>query len=154
MKNFYTKETITTTKHTQIYDITEKIISFIKKKGLKEGHIIVQVLHTTVGVYVNENEKRLLKDFINFLDKKAPIKKELYLHDDIEKRSDCPPDEPTNGHSHIKSAFYSNPSVSLIFYNGQLQLGKYQRIFFAEFDGPCPRKNKNKREYLISIIGK
>jgi thiamine phosphate synthase YjbQ (UPF0047 family) len=76
------------------------------------------------------------------------------MHDDIELRKDnCPVDEPVNGHSHIRAACYSNPSLSLILHKGKIQLGTYQRILFAEFDGPCPRKHKSVRKYLVSVIG-
>jgi len=146
------KNRLETKTHTGFYDITKEIIELIDESEIKNGQVVIQPMHTTVGVYVNENEPRLLEDLTIHLSGKAPQQEGIYLHDDIEYR-DCPPDEPLNGHSHIKSALYSNPSVSLILYKGKLQLGKYQRILFAEFDGPCPRKNKSQREYLISING-
>ena len=124
----------------------------MKESKIKDGHILIQPLHTTVGIFVNENEKGLLKDLIIHLLEKVPKIQEKYFHDDIKKRI-CPDDEPVNGHSHIKATLYSNPSLSLILSEGYLKLGKYQRIFFAEFDGPCPRKHKDIRKYLVSIIG-
>ena len=152
MKHFIIKEEFETFEQTKIYNITENILKIIKKSEIKNGHVLIQVLHTTVGIYINEGEERLLEDFVIYLNRIAPNIKGYYRHDDISKR-DCPEDEPINGHSHIKSAFFSNPSVSLILLGGELQLGKYQRILFAEFDGPCPRKHKTKRGILISIFG-
>jgi secondary thiamine-phosphate synthase enzyme len=152
MKYHLNRYKLETTKGTRIYDITDKVISFIKKSKTKNGHILIQPLHTTSGIYINENEKGLFKDLIKHLKKAVPELKGKYLHDDLIKRN-CPPDEPINGHSHIKSVLYSNPSLTLILSKGNLQLGKYQRILFTEFDGPCPRKNKEKRQVLISIIG-
>ena len=152
MKHFVKKEELETKEHVQFYDITESIRLIIQKSEIKNGHVLIQPLHTTVGIYVNEGELRLLQDFIMYLDRKVPQIKGRYLHDDIAKR-DCPENEPENAHSHLKAALYSNPSVSLVLFKGELQLGKYQRVLFAEFDGPCPRKNKDKRKYLVSIMG-
>ena len=152
MKYFLERKELETKEHSKFYDITGEVKGAIKKYKVQNGHVLVQVMHTTCGIYVNEGEERLLQDFVLYLNKKAPQNKGLYFHDDIEKR-DCPKDEPENGHSHIKSALYSNFSISLILNNGELQLGRYQRILLAEFDGPCPRKHKEKRKYFISILG-
>jgi len=153
MKYFLKEAYLETKEHTGIYDITEDVIDYVEKTKLLNGHVLIQPLHTTTGIFLNENEPRLLEDLIIHLSRKAPQINGMYLHDDIDKRN-CPPDEPLNGHSHIKSVLYSNPSLSLVLYKSELQIGQYQRILFAEFDGPCPRKHKSKREYLISIIGK
>lgn len=150
---YYKKIKINTLKEVEFLDITEKIKESVKESKIKNGHILIQPLHTTVGIFLNENEKGLLEDLVIHLSEKVPQIKGKYLHDDIEKRI-CPADEPLNAHSHIKTAFYSNSSLSLILFKGELKLGKYQRIFFAEFDGPCPRKHKSIRKYLISIMGK
>lgn len=152
MKCFFKKCDMSTGGPTKIYDITDEIINYIAESRIKNGHIIIQPLHTTVGIYLNESEKGLLLDFESYLKEKVPSRNE-YLHDDIESREDCPNDEPINCHSHIKSALFSNPSLSLIIFGGQPQLGKYQRILFTEFDGPCPRQHKSKRKYAVSIIG-
>ena len=144
---------LTTEKADYFYDITEKVQEYVRDSKIKNGHILIQPMHTTVGIFLNENEERLLRDFVKFLSKKAP-EGEGYLHDDIHLRKDnCPSDEPVNGHSHMRSALYSNPSLSLIIHEGKIQLGTYQRILFAEFDGPCPRNHKSTRKYLVSIIG-
>lgn len=152
MRHFFKKEGLETDKPSRFYDITDKVEEAVKESKINEGHVMIQSVHATAGLYVNEGEERLLEDFILYLNRAAPQGKGLYLHDNIAER-DCPDDEPENGHSHIKAAFYSTPSVGLVLNKGRLQLGKYQRIFFAEFDGPCPRKHKSKRKYLISVIG-
>ena len=152
MRHFLKESELVTDKSTDIYDITETVEESVRKSGIRNGHVLVQPLHTTVGIFLNENEPRLFEDLIIHLSKRAPQIKGKYLHDDLAER-DCPDDEPLNGHSHIKSSLYSNPSLSLVLFEEELQLGKYQRILFAEFDGPCPRENKGKRKYLTSIIG-
>lgn len=153
MKFFLKEESLSTKQADCFYDITEKVEGVVKESGIQSGHILIQPMHTTVGIFLNEGEKRLLGDFVNCLSKKAP-QGDKYMHDDIELREDnCPSDEPVNGHSHIRSACYSNPSLSLILHYGKIKLGTYQRILFAEFDGPCPRKHKGVRKYLVSVIG-
>ncbi len=153
MKYFVKEGNLQTEAEDKFYDITEEIQKFVDESGIQNGHILIQPLHTTVGIFLNEGEERLLKDFVNYLSKQA-IKGDNYMHDDIELRKDnCPPDEPVNGHSHMRAACYSNPSLSLILHKGKIQLGTYQRILFAEFDGPCPRKHKSVRKYLVSVIG-
>lgn len=152
MRCFFRICDLTTIGLTEIHDLTDEIINYTLESQIKNGHILIQPMHTTVGIYLNEGESRLIQDFVREINYRVPLKGE-YLHDDIEKRKDCPPDEPINCHSHLKSAFFSNPSLSLIIFGGKLQIGKYQRILFSEFDGPCPRKYKTKRRYAISIIG-
>lgn len=152
MRHFLKKEEIKTKEHTKIYDITPSIEKIVEESEFKEGHVLVQPRHTTTGIYLNEGEKFLFEDLIRHLSSRAPQIKGEYRHDNIAER-DCSDDEPENGHSHIKATLYSNPSLSLVLSEGKLQIGKYQRILFAEFDGPCPRNHKEKRQYLISIIG-
>jgi secondary thiamine-phosphate synthase enzyme len=153
MKHFVKEGNLQTKAEDKFYDITEEVGKIVRDSGINDGHILVQPMHTTVGIFLNEGEERLLIDFVNCLSKKAP-KGDKYMHDDIELRKDnCPVDEPVNGHSHIRAACYSNPSLSLILHKGKIQLGTYQRILFAEFDGPCPRKHKSVRKYLVSVIG-
>ncbi len=152
LSQFFERIEIKTDKHTKLCDITNDIAGIIERSGIREGNIIIQSNHTTAGLLLNEYENGLLKDFENFLDRHAP-RLNGYVHDDILKRKNCPEDEPINAHSHIKSALFTNPSVSLVLHDGRLQLGRWQRIIFCEFDGPCPRKNKDKRSCSVQIIG-
>ncbi|MCK4997699.1 secondary thiamine-phosphate synthase enzyme YjbQ [Candidatus Pacearchaeota archaeon] len=152
MRCFFRISDLTTKELTEIHDLTDEITNYVLESKIKNGHLLIQPMHTTVGIYLNEGEPRLIKDFILEINKRIPIRRK-YLHDDIDKRKDCPPDEPINCHSHLKAALFSNPSLSLIIFGGKLQMGKYQRILMSEFDGPCPRKHKSKRRYAISIIG-
>ena len=152
MRCFFRVCDLVTRELTEIYDLTDEIINYVAESKIKNGHLLIQPMHTTVGIFLNEAEPRLIRDFARELGARVPFKGD-YLHDDIHKREDCPSDEPINCHSHLKSAFFSNPSLSLIIFGGKLQLGRYQRILFGEFDGPCPRKHKTRRKYAVSIIG-
>ena len=102
MKHFLRESEIPITRETEIYDITEYVEGNVRESGIENGHVLIQPLHTTVGIFLNENEPRLFQDLILHLANQAPQIKGKYLHDDISER-DCPPDEPLNGHSHIKA---------------------------------------------------
>ncbi|MBT4375940.1 YjbQ family protein [archaeon] len=152
MKYFLEEVNLETDNLNYFYDITRDVRENVLKSDIEKGHVSIHPLHTTGGIYLNELEERLLQDFEKYIDKEVPRGKGLYLHDDFEKRN-CLSEEPLNGHSHLKVNFYSNPSLSLVLYRGELMLGEYQKIFFAEFDSPCSRKNKRIRKYLVSVIG-
>lgn len=150
--HFVKKEELETGVEVGLYDVTGQVQKVIEDSGIKNGLVVIQTMHTTTGIYVNEKEEFLESDVVLKLGAVAPDVKGMYAHDNIPER-DCPPDEPLNGHAHIKAILYSSVSVSLGLCKGKLQLGRYQRIFFAEFDGPCPRKHKDKRKYLIIVMG-
>ena len=141
-----------TKKRSEIYDITDSINKVIKKSGIEEGIVLIQAKHTTTGIVVNENEPNALEDIIEYLEKQAPFNNG-YRHDDPSLRKDCPEDEPINCDSHIKVSCYSQSSISWSVHKKELELGRYQRVLFQEFDGPCPRKHKTMRKYLVKIIG-
>lgn len=143
---------IKTKKRNEIYDLTDEINKIVKESKIKEGIILVQSMHATTGIIVNENEENALEDIIAHLAQQASFNNN-YKHDDISLRKDCPEDEPINCDSHIKATCYSQSSISWSVHKGKLELGKYQRVLFQEFDGPCPRKHKSTRKYLVKIVG-
>jgi len=134
----------------EFIDITAKINSALAEMKTNTGIVLIQTLNTTTALYVNEDEKYLFEDLEKHLQEKAP--KGGYKHDQIALR-DCPEDEPLNGHAHIKASFYGSPSVTLAYDNGSITIGKWQRVLFAEYDGPCPRDNKDVRKILVRAIG-
>ena len=136
----------------RFYDITEDINEVIKESEIREGIVLIQAEHTTTGIIVNENESNALEDIIDHLNQQAPYD-QGYRHDDPLLRKDCPEDEPKNCDAHIKLSCYSQSSISWSVHDGELELGRYQRILFQEFDGPCPRKHKTMRQYLVKIMG-
>ncbi len=136
---------IKTKKDFEIIDITKSVASFVKSKKINKGEITITTKHTTSSIRVNECEKRLLKDIEQYLNEIAPEGRE-YLHNDIEKRKNCPKNEPKNAHAHLK-ALLMGSSETLPIKAGILSLGKWQRIFFIELDGP------RKRTYTMELIG-
>ena len=113
------------------YDITDVVAEFAKDTKAYIGFVIIQSLHTTAGIKIMENEEFLIDDMERYLEKLAP-RSEKYDHDDI-KRRPVPDNERKNAHSHLK-AFFANTTETIPVINGELQLGRWQRIMFVEFD--------------------
>jgi len=137
-------EVIKTGNEGEIYNITPRIKEITKETNIQNGTAYIFTKHTTTAFAINENEERLKEDIKKHIEKTAP-KESKYLHDDIELRN-CLPDEPINGHSHIK-ALALNTSETIPIINGELALGKWQSILFFELD------SKKEREIIVQIIG-
>jgi secondary thiamine-phosphate synthase enzyme len=142
----HTKYSITTTRATQFLDITDGIADLIERSALRFGLVNVQSLHTTTAIVVNEHEPLLLADFENFLESVAP-RSAGYQHDDPQRRRvNVVPGERSNGHAHCRALLLPS-SVCLNVAGGALQLGRWQRIFLVELDGP------RTREISMLIVG-
>ena len=138
---------LTTNATLDFIDITDKVRKVIGEKGIKNGVINVQSMHTTMAVIIQEAEPLLLGDLKKTLEKVAPRTME-YMHDNFEIRTvNMNPNEPINGHSHCKAVFLT-PGVFLNIVKSKLQLGKWQRIFAVELDDSRPR------QIALQIIGK
>ena len=138
---------LTTNATLDFIDVTDKVKKVIKEKGIKDGIINVQYMHTTMAVIIQEAEPLLLGDLKKTLEKVAPRTME-YMHDNFEIRTvNMNPNEPINGHSHCKAVFLT-PGVFLNIVKSKLQLGQWQRIFAVELDDSRPR------QIALQIIGK
>jgi secondary thiamine-phosphate synthase enzyme len=130
---------------TDFIDVTDKIKEVLNNHKISKGIVNVYTTHTTTAIRINEKEDGLLTDAKKWLDKTAPGFKS-YEHDDIEKRTDVPVDEPANAHSHLKSLIMG-ASETIPIMNSKMVLGEYQRIFFVDLDGP------RKRKLIVHILG-
>ncbi len=129
---------IATVRPTQFIDITDRVNGLVAASNVRQGIVNVQALHTTTAILVNEHEPLLLADFETMLERTAPAGA-VYRHDDRTLRVvNLTPDERTNGHAHCRALFL-NPSVCLNVVGGRLMLGRWQRLFFVELDGPRER---------------
>jgi len=127
--------TISTTSRQQIININKQVRDIVKDSKIKEGLCLIYVQHTSAAVIINENaDPNIMLDIIDALNKVVPLGQ--WKHDKIDG----------NGDAHIKSAILG-PSETVIIDKGELQLGKWQDIMLAEFDGP------RKRTVLVKIIG-
>ncbi|MEQ8169515.1 MAG: secondary thiamine-phosphate synthase enzyme YjbQ [Candidatus Eremiobacterota bacterium] len=146
MKIFRKIKEVDTEKQEEIIDITDEINNFIKERGIKNGTLTVQTLHTTMGLIIQEiTEPRLCRDIIVHLNKIVSQKIEDYEHNDIHKRPEVidKENEPLNGKAHIQSLLLDN-QLFLDICDGKLTLGKWQRVGLVELDGP-----REKRKYLL-----
>ncbi|MFB4210588.1 secondary thiamine-phosphate synthase enzyme YjbQ [Shouchella sp. JSM 1781072] len=120
---------INTNAHSAMIDITEKVRSEIKDQGIQNGFVIVQSLHTTAGITVNENaDPDVVTDFLRRLDEVYPWHQESDLHME------------GNTAAHLKTSTVG-PSQTILINEGDLVLGTWQGIYFCEFDGP--RRNRS-----------
>jgi len=124
----YSKQlSIKTNRRVELVNITQEVQRVVSESGVSNGLANVFCTHTTMGVFVNEDEPRLRSDIDNMLERLAPMEGqyEHNIHDD-------------NAHAHLRSILLS-PSVTLLVVKGRLQLGTWQSVFCAEFDGPRTR---------------
>ena len=137
---------IATERPTQFVDLTDRLESFVADCGIRLGLLNVQTLHTTTAVVVNEHEPLLLADFATMLEEMAPAHTG-YRHDDFSRRTvNLTIGERPNGHAHCRALLLLT-SACLNVVDGQLQLGRWQRVFFADLDGP------RSRQVTVLLIG-
>lgn len=118
---------IETTRRIELIDITSEIQQEIMKSEVSEGICIISTRHTTAGIIVNENESGLKEDILNLLQKLVPTGAG-YRHDQIDNNADA----------HLRAVLIG-ASEALPITQGKLELGTWQRVFFAEMDGPRNR---------------
>ena len=124
---------------TQFIDLTSRLEAFVAASGIESGLLNVQSLHTTAAIVVNEHEPLLLTDIAGLLERLVP-QDAVYRHDNITLRSvNCVLGERPNGHSHCR-ALLLGATAALNVVNGALQLGRWERVFLVELDGPRTRE--------------
>jgi secondary thiamine-phosphate synthase enzyme len=125
--------TMLSEKRTEVLDITKQIRDIMLSADIKEGILLVNALHTTCALFVNEFQGALVEDLKAMVDRLVP-ETTGYRHDDP-RYSDC---ERGNATSHLRAALLGR-SVAVGITGGELALGRFQSILFAELDGPRPR---------------
>lgn len=117
-------------------NITSQVESVVKKSGVREGLVLVNAMHITASVYINDDEQGLLQDYDDFLERLAPHAAR-YRHNDTGE---------DNGDAHLKRQVMGREVVVAIT-NGKLDFGLWEQIFYAEFDG------RRRKRVLVKIIG-
>jgi len=126
-----------TSKRREFINITNQISNCLKESGVKEGFVLVNAMHITASIFINDDEPGLHRDFERFLEKLAPEKPySQYDHNGYED----------NGDAHIKRTIMGREVVVAIT-EGILDFGPWEQIFYGEFDGM-----RDKR-VLVKIIG-
>lgn len=125
-----------TDKHREYVNITDRVAEVVADSGVAEGFALVSAMHITAGVFINDNEPGILADMDEWLESLAPFKRDYRHHRTGE----------TNGDSHLKNILVGHQVIVPIT-NGELDLGPWQAIFYAEFDG------QRRKRMVIKVIG-
>ena len=128
--------TFNTREHRTYVHITDDVAKVVRKSGIQEGFVLVSAMHITAGVFVNDNEPGLHQDIDEWLERLAPYRDDYRHHRTGE----------TNGDSHLKNLLVHH-QVVLPVTKGKLDLGPWQAVFYAEFDG------QRKKRLDIKAIG-
>jgi secondary thiamine-phosphate synthase enzyme len=137
---------IATNRPLEFVDLTDRISTIVAVAGLRSGLVNIQSLHTTTAIVVNEHEPLLLDDFAAALERAVP-RAHAYAHDDLDRRTvNLAEAERPNGHAHCRALFLPT-AACLNVSRGTLQLGRWQRVFLVELDGP------QERHVSLSMIG-
>lgn len=137
MKSYTQYLWFNTRKRQEFINITAQVIEAVKKSAVKEGLCLVNAMHITASVFINDDEDGLHQDFNQWLEKIAPYGKEKYKHN---------LGGEDNGDAHLKRTIMGREVVVAIT-EGKLDFGPWEQIFYGEFDG------QRKKRALIKIIG-
>lgn len=129
MKSHTAYRTFHTKKHREYINITPDVAKEVAASGIQEGMVLVSAMHITAGVFVNDNEPGLHQDIDDWLENLAPFKENYRHHRTGE----------TNGDAHLKNLLVHH-QVILPITQGALDLGPWQAVFYAEFDGQRPKR--------------
>jgi len=128
--------TLNTDKKIQIIRLTDKIQDIVRESGVKEGLVLVNPMHITAAVVVNDNESGLHGDYLRILEKLVPYGSD-YRHNDTGE---------DNAAAHIWRQLMGHQAVMAIT-GGKLDLGTWEQIFYFEFDG------QREKRVLVKVIG-
>jgi secondary thiamine-phosphate synthase enzyme len=137
MKSYKKELYFNTPTRRQFINITSQVEQCLDESGIKEGLCLVNAMHITASVFINDDEHGLHQDFETWLEKLAPEKPySQYHHNGAED----------NGDAHLKRQVMGREVVVAVT-DGKLDFGPWEQIFYGEFDG------KRKKRVLIKIIG-
>jgi secondary thiamine-phosphate synthase enzyme len=120
----------------EFINITDEVERVVSESGIKEGLVLVNPMHITAAVYVNDAESGLIQDFKEWTERLAPTDTGQYHHRDPKQ----------NGHAHLRRHLMSH-QVVLAITNGHLDLGPWEAVYYAEFDG------QRKKRVLVKAMG-
>lgn len=137
MKSFRKVLTFNTPHRRDYINITPHVDSALKESGINEGLCLINAMHITASVFINDDEQGLISDFDNWLEELAPHEPlSHYRHNGAEDNADA----------HLKRQVMGREVVVAVT-DGKLDFGPWEQIFYGEFDGKRPKK------VMIKIIG-
>ncbi len=125
-----------TKNHREYINITAELERIVHASGVEEGMVLVSAMHITAGVYVNDAESGLIQDIDEWLEHLAPFNRNYRHHQTGE----------TNGDSHLKSLLIHHEVIVPVT-AGKLDLGPWQQVYYAEFDG------RRKKRVVVKVMG-
>jgi secondary thiamine-phosphate synthase enzyme len=125
-----------TQKQRELVRITDTVQQLVRKAGIAEGLVLVSAMHITSGVFVNDNEPGLWEDIWTWLENLAPFKEDYRHHRTGEENADA----------HLKSLLIHHQVIVPVT-KGQLDLGPWQQVFYAEFDG------QRRKRVVVKVMG-
>ena len=125
-----------TKKRQEFIRITDRVAEIVTKSGVAEGMVLVSAMHITAAVYVNDWENGLIHDFQEWLEKLAPAGRDYRHHQTGEDNADA----------HLKRTLMGH-QVMLPITKGQLDLGPWEQVFYAEFDG------QRRKRVVVKVMG-
>ena len=125
-----------TKKRREFIRITDEIAAIVTASGVTDGTVLVSAMHITAGVFVNDWEEGLIDDFQVWLEKLAPAGLDYRHHQTGEDNADA----------HLKRTILGH-QVTLPITNGALDLGPWEQVFYAEFDG------QRKKRVVVKVMG-
>jgi len=137
MKSYRKELWFNTRKKVELINITPQVEEAVKESGIKEGLCLINAMHITASVFINDDEEGLHEDFLRWLEELAPYDPGRYKHNLTGE---------DNAHAHLKRQIMGREVVVAIT-NGKLDFGPWEQIFYGEFDGQRPKR------VLIKIIG-
>jgi len=126
----------TTQKHREYINITHEVEDAVRKSAVSEGMILISAMHITAAVYVNDAESGLIQDIETWLQELAPEGPDYHHHRTGE----------TNGDAHLKSLLLHH-QVIIPITEGRLDLGPWQQVYYAEFDG------QRRKRVVLKVMG-
>lgn len=136
MKNHTDYLYLTTKKQKEFVNITREVAAAVRKSEVQEGLVLVNSMHITASVFINDEEPGLKQDFMKWLEELAPEKPDYKHHQTGE----------TNADAHLKRTIMGREVVVAIT-KGELDLGPWEQIFYGEFNG------MRRKRVLVKIIG-
>ena len=126
-----------TKQHREFINITDRVEDFVSRSDITDGFVLVSAMHITSGVYVNDAEAGLIADIEEWLEQLAPYRPDYRHHATGE----------SNGDAHLKSLLVHHEVIVPIT-DGKLDLGPWQQVYYAEFDG------QSRKRVILKALGK
>ncbi len=137
MKSYRKELWFNTAQRRAFINITRQVVDCLEESGVKEGLVLVNAMHITASVFINDDERGLHHDFEEWLEQLAPYARSRWQHNETGE---------DNADAHLKRQVMGREVVVAIT-NGRLDFGPWEQIFYGEFDG------RRRKRVLVKIIG-